>query len=213
MSEQTHADFAKLVVYIESALTEAEGFCEDREYPKATGHLIGSLRFLLTDLRNMTSDKLFCLVERDPSTLFLEWVSTDIYNDSIEEFFDDECLEAAADLVGEEVLEDAEFRAAFVSLAKKKWATCPLARERMHEDARDVESARDRFMDGYGHRRDATIQEWCNEITDESFLTEVVALMAHRKQEHLRQVAAWRGDPHNPINEDSDASPSEEKHV
>jgi hypothetical protein len=213
MSSSPLGGFADWIEYIDTVLSEAEAKTDSGAYSAASGQLAGGLAVIRGNLSRLTSDRVFGLLDNDPDTLFLEWVSTAIYDDALGDFFDGQCLEAAAEFVDEDVLEDAGFRAAFVSLAEKRWATCPLARQWMNDDAIDVASARDRFMDGYGHHRDMTIARWCNEITDESFITEVMALMAHRREEHQRQVDAWRGDPRNPTNEDSHTSRPEETHV
>jgi hypothetical protein len=210
---QPLAVFAELVEYIDASLAEAREAGNRSNYPAATGRLAGAMRAIKHTLALMTAERAFDHIYDDPSTLLLERISTDLYGDSIAEFFDNDCLEAAADFVDDEVLESSEFQNAFVVLATRRWSSCPRARERMIDDTHAMMDTRDRFMDGYGHRRDTTIAEWCNEITDESFITEVVALMTHRTQEHLKQVAAWRDDPHNPANEDSEPSLREETHV
>jgi hypothetical protein len=207
---QPLAVFAELVEYINESLAEAKAAGDRSDYPTATGRLAGGMMVIRQTLTLMTAERAFDHIYDDPSTLLLERISTGVYQDAIAEFFDNDCLEAAADLVHEDVWENSEFQEAFVALATRRWSTCPRAREKMVDDTHAMRDVRDRFMDGYGHRRDVTIAEWCNEITDESFITEVVALMAHMKREHLRQVAAWRGDPLNPANEDSDASQQEE---
>ena len=210
---QPLAVFQQLIDYIDESLAGAKESSDRSEYPEASGRLIGGMMNIRQTLRLMTPDRAFDHIQDDPSTLLVERISTDVYSDALREFFDGECLETAAGLVDEDLLDDDAFREAFITLAERRWPTCPHARERMIDDARGVADARDRFMDGSGHRRDTTIVEWGNEITDESFITEVLALMAHRNREHLRQVAAWRDDPNNPANEDSEPSPQEETHV
>jgi hypothetical protein len=195
---QVLAVFADLVDYIDESLAEAREAGDRSDYPVATGRLMGALGAIRVTLAGMTPERAFDHIHDDPSTLLLDRVSTAAYQDAIAEFFDNDCLIAAADLVDDEVLGNSEFQNAFMALATRRWSSCPRARERMIDDTNAMRDARDRFMDGYGHRRDATIAEWCNEITDESFITEVIALMTHRTQEHLKQVAAWRGDSSNP---------------
>ncbi|MBT7807862.1 hypothetical protein HN766_20330 [Candidatus Poribacteria bacterium] len=203
------AVFADLVEYIDVSLAEAGEAGDRSDYPTATGRLVGGMMVIRQTLALMTAERAFDHIDDDPSTLLLDRISTGLCQDSIAEFFDNDCLEAAADLVHEDVWENSEFQEAFIALATRRWSSCPRARERMIDDTHAMRDVRDRFKDGYGHRRDTTIAEWCNEITDEGFITEVLALMAHRKQEHLRQVAAWRGDPNNPANEDSNTSQQE----
>ena len=95
MSSSPLAVFADLVEYIDESLIEADASCDNSDYPKAAGRLEGALRVIRMTLAGMTAERAFDHIYDDPDTLFLERVSTDVYDDALREFFDDGCLQAA----------------------------------------------------------------------------------------------------------------------
>lgn len=213
MSEGTRDGnmFADICDEIADGIAYAKGQ-ETVNVHRAYGALQAAMERLSRKLANAKPWELFWRVAENETVAVIQMLTTEQFAEHLLEYMDFDSLWSQFDgLVSDEVRESAEFQSVFLTLAERRYESCPKAKELRDAELRDLDHDVDRLSDAFWDAKNRVSREWLHHIIDADLVTEVIALMAHREQVHDAQIAEWASDPNNPGSPASRTVPSAEE--